>query len=116
LVARSAIESLTNFRDQRATQGVTFVGAIECQDRSRGFDFVLDQIAHDGISCRFMSSRFVGASISICKSVKASVLPCVSMRKDRLAPPARMSCIKKFSPQTLAVSKRSTRLGCMGAK
>lgn len=46
----------------------------------------------------------------------ASVLPCVSVRNDRDAPPARMSRRTKFSPSTLAASYRSTFVGPRGAK
>ena len=44
------------------------------------------------------------------------VFPWVSVRSDRLAPPARTSDSTKFSPRTFGASNRSTRDGPSGAK
>src|SRR5207302_32445 len=97
---------LVNGDDERSAKGVAPVGTIERQDGGVVAHLVADQlVAHgDFLSGRSISARLSGRARGMRKSASASVLPCVSARSDRLAPPASTSRSTKFRPSKFAAS------------
>src|SRR5207245_1270241 len=97
---------------------ITLVGTVERDDDRRGAVLIADQVvAHVGLLAgRSMGLGSSGNSIGICSRAKASVLPWVSIRNEREAPPARTSYSTKLKASRLGASKRSTLLGWSGLK
>src|SRR5262249_27581069 len=78
--------------DQRLAEGVAAIRTVDGEQRGRTPEFVQDQrFAH-----RTIASRFAGRWTGIRSRARASVLPWVSARSERLAPPAKTSYSTKF--------------------
>ena len=58
----------------------------------------------------------ITGATQFCNRASANVFPCVSLRNDRLAPPANTLCKTKLRAFKFGTSKQSTLVGANGAK
>src|SRR5207248_1648405 len=93
-----ALKSIGQGGNQAAADGTALVGPIDGDDGRGGLDGVEGQrIAHSFTSPRRgRPASALRNVIGICNRARANVFPCVSMRSDWLAPPARTSYNTKF--------------------